>query len=245
MGVLSDKGRLVLQFHWKGQRFREYIGKPANKANRRQLAKEFRLLKAQIDNETFDYLSWFPNGSKADQFRTPHDEPSSPLLQDYLRTFHRGRSPYRRDGSLIENPKPKPSTWQKDGERIEGKLLPAIGHVRLSDLDRPTLRNLQTQLLESGGSKGQPLSPKTVTNILGILHCGLEQAVEDELITKNPCPLLKGGGHLATDPEPFTQEEIQKILDAVPSRWRGFYRVWFATGMRSNELVALQWDDLD
>jgi integrase len=244
MGVLSDKNRLLLQFYWRGERFREYIGLADTTANRRDLKKKWRLLRAQIENGTFDYLEWFPNGSKADRFRKPKYE-ATPLLQDYLRDFHRHRCPYRSDGTLIEGHIPKPSTWRKDGERIEGKLIPSIGSIPLSDLDRPTLRDLQSQLLQSGGSKGQPLSPKTVTNIMGILHCALEQAVEDEVIAKNPCPLLKGGRHLGTAPDPFTKEEIRTILAALPSRWHGFYRVWFATGMRSNEIVALQWRDLD
>ena len=79
---------------------------------------------------------------------------------------------------------------------------------------------------------------------MAILHKALGDAVEDDLIARNPCPRLDPT-RPATEADPFTRAEVKLLLAEIEQRRRGFYQVWFLTGMRSSEIVALRWDDVD
>lgn len=247
MGVNSDKGRLFLHFFWRGRRFREYVNLRDTRANRRNLERKMRLIRAQIENDTFDYLAWFPNGSKAAEYQHGGARRDGvERLGDYLERWHRTRSPYRSDGSVMVGRRVlRPSTWQNDGLVIRNRLIPALGTLYIDELSRRQLREFKRQLLDKGGRGGKPLSPKTVNNVMGVLKKALEDAVEDEIIDRNPTPRLDGGGDLRAEPDPFTSDEVGRLLEVIDPAWRGFYRVWFGTGWRPSEIVALRFEWLD
>jgi len=44
---------------------------------------------------------------------------------------------------------------------------------------------------------------------------------------------------------PFTLEEMRRILENAPDNLRAFFAIGFFTGMRTGEIVALKWEDID
>ena len=242
MGLQGKNGRLVLDFRWRGVRCREFTALGDTPENRRQCERLLRLIKAEIAAGTFDYRRHFPNGAKRRVFYP--ESPAAGTVAEHLRRWHARRSPFRPDGSLIEGGEVvHPSTWEHDISVVERRLIPALGASRLPELSLAQCRDFRRSLQDEG------LSEKTVTNIMGVLHKALADAVGEGLVAGNPVPRLSQRSrrlqtlHLHADP--LTLEEVQTFLASVPSAYRDLYTIWFRTGWRPSEMLALRFDWLD
>lgn len=52
--------------------------------------------------------------------------------------------------------------------------------------------------------------------------------------------------HQTKEVQPFTSEEREKILSALPEGYaRGFYEFAFWTGLRTGEQIGLSWENVD
>ncbi len=51
--------------------------------------------------------------------------------------------------------------------------------------------------------------------------------------------------HYAREPEPFTQEEITKILNELTGQEKNLIQFAFYSGLRTSELIALRWQDVE
>jgi integrase len=74
-------------------------------------------------------------------------------------------------------------------------------------------------------------------------------ALDDELIDRNPfvgwSPKKLEPPKEDDDVDPFTQAEITAILNASEGQIRNLFKFAFWTGLRTSELIALRWDDVD
>jgi len=73
----------------------------------------------------------------------------------------------------------------------------------------------------------------------------LKDAHSDGLIDQNPMDRIHNYKVRTREPEPFTFDERKKILDALPEQVRNLVRFAFYTGLRTGELIALRWSDID
>jgi integrase len=256
-GVGAKHGTLYLTFTWRGVRCKEYLNLQDSPENRAECERRIVLIKAQIKAVAFDYREWFPCGTKTGTFYgLPETNRPSVTLREYLEMWHARRSPFRSDGSLIANADLHPSTWLHNDAVIrawlDGRFL-AISGVLLNEMTRPLCRDFKRSL-ENAGLKG-----KTVLNHMGLLHKALEDAVEDGIIPGNPVPKLasarRHSRHLRKESKPLTAAEAARFLDALPERvekqngahvsgatLQDFYLLWFRTGLRPNEMVALRFE---
>lgn len=91
------------------------------------------------------------------------------------------------------------------------------------------------------------VSPHTRRTILKMVRRVLELAVIDGIIDRNPCKGVSVKLPEA-DQRVFTTGEAQKFLDEARACRHRFYPVWacaLMTGMRSGELYALKWRNVD
>ena len=79
----------------------------------------------------------------------------------------------------------KPLTKHNYNKQVQKHLKPALGAARLETLDTHTIQRFYNSLIASG------LSPKTVKNVHGILHCALQQAIACDYIYRNPADACK------------------------------------------------------
>jgi len=87
---------------------------------------------------------------------------------------------------------------------------------------------------------------KSVINARIIFHGIFEDAFRDEIIDKNPFSLVKAPKVSYTkDIEPFTKDEIFKILENTPDKIKAFFAIGFFTGARTGEITALRYSDID
>src|SRR5262245_60747765 len=89
---------------------------------------------------------------------------------------------------------------------------------------------------------------KTMRNILSPLRIALNADVEQELIQANPLVDFKVRRRDTSGPEevdPFTTQERALILSMLEGQARNFVEFAWWTGLRTSELIALDWSDID
>ena len=242
MGVRAKHGKLFLDFRWRGARCREFTELADTPDHRRRCAAALKIIQGEIALGTFDYRRHFPNGARLKEFY-PTAIAAGVGVASYLTAWHARRSPFRVDGSVVVNAELHPSTWKHDASALERRLIPALGHLAMNELTVGRCREYRQELQDQG------LSGKTITNILGLLHKALSDAVEEGIIAVNPVPRLSRwagrGRMLRANSDPLTAEEMRRFLAAIPPEYRDLYVIWFRTGRRPSEILALRFEWLD
>ena len=134
----------------------------------------------------------------------------------------------------------KPLTKHNYNKQVQKHLKPALGAARLETLDTHTIQRFYNSLIASG------LSPKTVKNVHGILHCALQQAIACAYIYRNPADACKLPKVTKPEIKPLEPEEIARLLkEAEQDDYCNLFIVAMFTGMRQGELLGLAWECVD
>ncbi len=136
-------------------------------------------------------------------------------------------------------PSVKPLSYSTYQSRVNTHIKPAIGHVRLQELN-PT----QIQTFYNSLSRKKKLSPKTIKNVHGILHKCLAQAVKLRYIGFNPCDSCELPRMERREIKPLTETEIRAFLTEIREgeQLRDLFTVALFTGMREGEICGLPWE---
>jgi integrase len=139
-------------------------------------------------------------------------------------------------------------------------VLPVLGRVALADLKPSDVRGLQADLLAQGKSA------KYVKNIIsGSFRAMIQQARIDELVTRDIFAGIKWPRWTPPEPDPFTADEVRRILEYFRTKrfsfhagvkstsrrtrphpaYHAFVQLLVTTGMRPSEAAGLQWGDID
>jgi integrase len=135
-------------------------------------------------------------------------------------------------------------TANDDRARLRDHVIPHIGHMRLADVEPPTMRDLVAKLV-----KLDTIEPATIHNVYGTVSTMFRTAVFEKLIPATPCVLLKG--MLPAVPnkqkEIYEKEDLRKLITCpkIPLDRRGFYAFTGLTAMRHGEAAGRRWRDYD
>ena len=118
-----------------------------------------------------------------------------------------------------------------------------LGNRKVKDIERREILNLQSKLAES-------LKPASVNHVITVLNIIFSDAVADEIIIKNPANKIKSikNEQKATDTKHRAltkQEQIDFMTELKDSYYYSFVALMLASGMRSGEVGALTWQDID
>ncbi|WP_426287475.1 Arm DNA-binding domain-containing protein [Luteibacter sp. E-22] len=216
-----------IDFYYQGVRCRERIKLAPTKANQKFVEN----LKAQILSEiargTFDYAKYFPDSPRAKSLaKLPG---AAVTVGDALDLWLRGKA------SELSY-----TTYRDYELAIKNVWKPAMGTTRLPDLTRARLKEWV-----SGTSCGL----KRISNLLLPMRGMYDQALDDGLIAVNPfvgwTPKKVEPPKEEDDVDPFTQAEVAAILGACEGQVRNLFQFAFWTGLRTSELIALRWEDVD
>lgn len=116
----------------------------------------------------------------------------------------------------------QPGTITKYKQELEGKINPAIGHYKLSDLKPGILNSFFAGLAKEGARKdGKPgsYSKASITKTRNVVSAILRTATEWELIDRNPCEKVKltAGVETAEQIKFFTPEQTKTFLAYIES----------------------------
>lgn len=141
----------------------------------------------------------------------------------------------------------RPGTWDSYESYIRLYAVPRLGDVPLQSLSRADLRKFYADLEESGRRRGTGgLSPKTVHNVHITLLKALGDAVEDQLIPRNPAMRAHRARSEPSRMTTWSAEQVRLFLSHVQDDpLQGLWRLAVATGMRRAEVLGLRWRDVD
>ena len=123
---------------------------------------------------------------------------------------------------------------------VRAHLIPYVGPVKLSELRPVHVRLIKQELLDKG------LAPSTTGYILGTLSTALNQAVDDELIPRNPARSVRKPKNRAPKMRVLSAEQAEALVESVRgTRYEALYAVAVWLGLRQGELAALTWADVD
>lgn len=119
-------------------------------------------------------------------------------------------------------------------------IVPALGDLKLVELTPPRIRSWHADLL-----RGPRPGASTTAKAYRLLRTMLNTAVEDGLVTRNPC-LITGAGIERPDERPVaTIEQIYELANAIEWQFRSMVLLATFTGLRLGELRALRRKHLD
>ena len=221
-GIRVRGERLQIDFQYQGVRCRETLPLRPTPSNVRLAIQKREAVLYAITTQTFDYLAHFPDSELGRRlFRSASRVTIAELLNRFLRT--REQTTER-------------STWKNYRSAVTFHLLPSFGKLAVSELRTSDIRAWRAELT---------ISPKRINNVLIPLRGALEDAFRDGLIAENPAARIASLKHRYDEPDPFSIDEIRAILGAAPSQASHLFQFAFWTGLRTSELIALRWGDVD
>jgi integrase len=128
------------------------------------------------------------------------------------------------------------STLRDYQNAITFHLKPAFGEQLLSELSLSEIK---------AWMGGLAISAKRINNILVPLRGVLADAFADELIDRNPAARIKNLKHRFEEPDPLEPQEIARLLEACLGQVGNLFQFAIWTGLRTSELIALEWGDID
>jgi integrase len=134
----------------------------------------------------------------------------------------------------------KPSVTRGYEDALKDRIYPALGPVRLSDVQRRDVQRVVDEML------AESLSASTIANAIMPLRVIYRRAIEDDELSVSPCDKLRMP---ADDEKPRDRiappEEAGKLLDALSEADRALWASAMYAGLRAGELMALRWEDVD
>ncbi|MFC1967418.1 tyrosine-type recombinase/integrase [Chloroflexota bacterium] len=130
---------------------------------------------------------------------------------------------------------------------VERHLVPALGAIRLVELQPQHIQRYYAKALSEGRADGTGgLSARSVVYHHRILSKALDYAVKMNMVVRNVLSVVDPPRVARTQMATLNAEEVVKFLDAAKDT---DYFVMFATllytGLRRGELLALKWRNLD
>jgi integrase len=235
----NQHGFLAFRLYWDGHESWEGTGLKDTPKNRERMEARAVMMSEQMENGTFDYLKWFPEGNMAHKFRpTPERVGETEPLT--VRNFF--------DQWI---PRKKPPFVRRSLERdykqaFKKNILPFMGDSDLNCVTTDTLENFRVHLVEE-----RRLSVKSARNIIdGSLRAMFRDA--GRRIKRNPFNDLPANWWPRLpqkEPDPYTEAERDRIVkfyrEQRPHKEYAFVHFRFYTGTRPSEAVALKWGSVD
>jgi integrase len=221
-GVRARGSRSVeIDFYYLGQRCREVIKILPTKANLLFAKNKRASILHEIGIGTFNYATHFPNSRRAATLGKLSNKTVSQALDEFI---------------LISRRACAASTLRDYQSAIDHHLKPAFGEFLLRKVTATQIKVWMGGLI---------ISPKRINNVLVPLRGVLRSAFQDGIIERDVSAQLPNLSHRTKEPNPFSPSEIKLILEHSEGQTRNLFQFAFFTGMRTSELIALEWDDVD
>lgn len=245
----TQTGALFFDFRHCGIRCREYTTLMDTPANRKKMDKVLQKIEEQIAFGTFNYREFFPGSKNAAKF----DQEEMPAM-----TTQRAKAFDNLDGQLTPLFKEFAETWYAEKsvewrtshkktvrDDIDKRLIPRFGDMMVGNITKADILAFRADLAKAPArNKTNLLSNPRINKILNPLRQILCEAA-DRFDFRTPFDNIKQLRVKRTDVEPFSLDEVKKIIDTVRADFKHYFTVRFFTGMRTGEVHGLKWKYVD
>lgn len=227
----KTKDTIIITFTYKGVLCREPLSRLiVDNKNIKYAERLLAEIQNNIERSTFNYAKYFPESKKCSLFGVNNKVKT---IIDYLDEYL----------VICETRNLSPST---------------IGGYKkcknaLSELHKLQVTSITPAILKNWIQK-QSTSLKTIRNQLSYLRSALDEAITDGIISINPVSLVSASRYQSKSSlaessyivDPLSPKEVSALLIATQyEQWRNLFRFAINTGLRSSELCALRWSDID
>lgn len=220
-GGIRPRGRSIqIDFYYKGVRCRETLKMEPSAKNIKYASNLKASIQRDIALGIFSYSKYFPESKKNVLWGERREIKVKDALIDYL----------DRISKRLEN-----STYQEYKSVIEWHLIPQFGEVYLSEVSS---YDINTWI------SGLEVSNKRINNILIPFRGMFSEMFMEGAVKENPLDRVRNLPNNLREPDPFSPEEVKKILENCDSENRRLFQFAFWSGLRTSELIALQWKDI-
>tara|TARA_R110001592_G_scaffold231541_1_gene488699 strand:+ start:804 stop:2036 length:1233 start_codon:yes stop_codon:yes gene_type:complete len=237
IGVRSN--RIYIDFRYKGVRCREQTKLNDTPANQKRAKKILERIEAEITLDTFDYARYFPKSKRVADFQK-HARRIDQLNSD-TPTFAEFSAVWFSETEV---------SWRnshKDNVALTLRkyLCPAFGNMPLDQITKAQLLAFRanfTKIPRKNGSTG--LSPARINKIMMPLRQILNEGAERYQYA-SPFRGIKALKLQKSHIEPFSFEDVHRIIATVRADFKNYYTTRFFTGMRTGEIDGLMWKYVD
>jgi integrase len=132
----------------------------------------------------------------------------------------------------------KPSTFYKYKNILSSRIALYFNHRNIEEI-KPSDIKLWLYNIDDVGAKSKK-------HYLGVLSGIFQEALYDDVISKNPVRQIRMPKYERPEITPFTADEVYMILNHAQNfNYKHYLAIAFYTGMRSGEIIALKKSDID
>lgn len=228
-GITQHGEGIQITFTWQGERHRPTW---PHKPTARNIEAASRL-RADIVNRskmnilTLQYLSeYFPQYVKPEVAKSTH-----PLFSEMAQIY-------------LNTTEVSPNTRNSYRQTLMQHWMPEWATTPVNEISAGDVRRVVSSI--------QWTSAKTRNNSIIPLRGVMALCLDDGIIDSNPVDRIKNLKHQKPEVDPFTREEADIIVSWMRENYVGteaiipvYFELAFWTGMRTSELLALEWSDID
>lgn len=255
--VRKETGCLILDFYFQGKRCREQTALPDSPANRKKVQKLLDKIEEEMSLGTFDYARFFPGSKMLTKFA---ETPMASAVKAVAAAVAGVPYPTTNDVALDGTPlfRDFAETWfaEKSVEwrhsyrthlrqDLDKALIPRFGEKVVGRITKADILSFRAELAKvQARGKNTMLSNPRINKLLAPVRMILNEAA-DRFDFRTPFANIKQLKIKRTDVQPFSLDEMQRILSAVRDDYRPYFTVRFLTGMRTGEVDGLKWKYVD
>jgi integrase len=121
-------------------------------------------------------------------------------------------------------------------------IAPYFGNKKIDMIEETDIESWQNQLRDLG------LGKTRINDIKKILSTIFKDAIRKKYIKSNPVSGADGFDNEIENVNlvnPFTLDEVNRIINCASGQTKNFIAISFATGLRTGEMIGLKWEDID
>lgn len=229
-GVQARGRAIQVSFDYLGERRRETIKLSPVPENFRHCYVMLETIKDEITKGTFDYVKWFPQS----KWLAKNRETDATVEQAMRVWFNTNKVAWT-------------SSSIQAYEVCLNRLSREIGSMPLDAIDGNVLMNLIETF------RKRDLATRTIRNTFLPLRGAISDAIFRGKMNRDPFVGLKlkptkaekRKDQMKTDIDPFSLNEIGRILDVATGQNQNYIQTNLYSGLRSGEMIGLAWEDID
>lgn len=244
--VRKETNTLIIDFYWQGKRCREQTLLTNTPSSRKRLSQVVSKIEEQISQGAFNYREFFPNSKNAKKFDLP--EPPVTAVADAVANLGRpavGDTPLFKDFAELWFTE-KSIEWRTSHKKtirddIDKRLVPRFGEQAVGAITKADILAFRADLAKAPArNKKTTLSNPRINKILDPLRQILCEAA-DRFDFRTPFQNIKQLKIKRTHVDPFTLDEVSRIINTVRPDFKNYFTVRIFTGMRTGEVHGLKW----